>query len=150
MKCYYCNTIDPECGMVNDGKCSDCANAKRNEYNKRARYRRMIQSVLESQGRKKTNRRNSEQLVGYDAQTLIDHMDYLGMEWGVDDIDHKVPVSWFKKGTPINIINDLRNLRPLKPNKNRSKGNREVGCDVSDEYRDEIKQYVEKDFKSLL
>ena len=45
------------------------------------------------------------------------------MDWGVDSLDHKVPLSWFKCSTPPYIVNDLRNLQPLKKSLNSSKKN---------------------------
>ena len=61
--------------------------------------------------------------IGYSADELKTHLDNLNMNWEVDHIDHKIPVSYFKNNTPSHIVNHLQNLQPLKPEVNISKGN---------------------------
>jgi hypothetical protein len=39
-------------------------------------------------------------------------------------VDHIIPISIFKKGTPANIVNKLENLRPIWSNENLSKSNK--------------------------
>ncbi len=40
------------------------------------------------------------------------------------DIDHKIPITWFDKDVPINIVNALDNLQIMKSIENVSKSNR--------------------------
>jgi hypothetical protein len=47
-----------------------------------------------------------------------------GMNWKNIEIDHKIPITWFKKDTPSCIINDLDNLHPLLVQDNRNKSNK--------------------------
>jgi hypothetical protein len=43
------------------------------------------------------------------------------MTWDSIEIDHKIPITWFKSNTPLILINDLRNLQPLFIKDNRDK-----------------------------
>jgi len=43
------------------------------------------------------------------------------MNWVNIEIDHKIPISWFKSNTPMELINDLENLQPLLIKDNRKK-----------------------------
>jgi hypothetical protein len=63
------------------------------------------------------------ELLGYSPQQLKEHLDKQGMDWNIDNIDHKIPVSWFKLDTPPSVVNDLYNLQPLNENENKSKSN---------------------------
>jgi hypothetical protein len=47
--------------------------------------------------------------------------DNYGTYW---NIDHRKPISLFKQGTDISIINSLCNLKPIKKEENFSKQNR--------------------------
>jgi hypothetical protein len=63
-------------------------------------------------------------LLGYTYNELKYHIESKFVEdmgWenhGEWHVDHIVPISKFKKGTPAKIVNDLRNLRPLWSNDN--------------------------------
>lgn len=57
-------------------------------------------------------------------------------------IDHKVPVSWFLKHTPINIINSLDNLQLLPAIENIKKRNN-FSHPISKEYYDAISEYID-------
>jgi hypothetical protein len=46
------------------------------------------------------------------------------MNWSNIEIDHKIPVTWFKNETSSDIINNLNNLQPLYINDNRTKFNK--------------------------
>ena len=39
------------------------------------------------------------------------------------DLDHKIPISWFKSGTPFSIVNSFENLQWIDSNYNRAKQN---------------------------
>ena len=43
------------------------------------------------------------------------------MNWSNIEIDHKIPISWFKPDTPPELINDLENLHPMLVKDNRKK-----------------------------
>lgn len=56
-------------------------------------------------------------------------------------IDHKIPVSWFLKHTPINIINSLDNLQLLYKDDNLKKRNK-FCHPVSIEFFELVKSYI--------
>jgi hypothetical protein len=122
------------------------------EYNKtqRAYYYKNIhvvrwRSILsDALSRLKQNKLfPTEKHLKYTSTQLKEHLDKLGMDWNVDHVDHKVPVSWFKKNTPIYLVNDLRNLQPMKPELNISKLNRS-NSPITEKYFNDIKNYLKK------
>jgi hypothetical protein len=56
-------------------------------------------------------------------------------------IDHKIPVSWFLKHTPVNIINSLDNLQLLHKDENLKKSNRYCH-NISIKFFEQIKSYI--------
>ena len=79
-------------------------------------------------GGKKQN--NTFKILGYDTTKLKQRIETQfkdGMNWGNYGkwhIDHKKPISKFKKGTSLALINSLSNLQPLWAKDNLSKGNK--------------------------
>lgn len=73
---------------------------------------------------------NTFKILGYDTTKLKQRLEFQfkdGISWenyGEWHIDHKKPISKFKNGTNINIINALSNLQPLWAKDNLSKGNK--------------------------
>lgn len=63
------------------------------------------------------------------------------MDWNNIEIDHKIPVSWFKKETPIYLINDLENLHPLFIQENRKKSNKHCHP-ITKKYYLKINKYI--------
>lgn len=80
-------------------------------------------------------------ILGYSAQELKEHLDKQGMDWSKHQIDHKIPLSWFKEDTPPSIVHDLRNLHPLTEEENKSKSNK-FASPADDSYIQEIKDYL--------
>jgi hypothetical protein len=86
----------------------------------------MIQRCLK--GEKKETR--TFKLLGYDTVKLKQRIECQfseGMSWsnyGQWHIDHKKPISKFKDGSNISVINALSNLQPLWAKDNLSKGNK--------------------------
>jgi hypothetical protein len=103
------------------------------EYNEQyphiQRSKRLLNDVLRRFKKKKTN--STSKLLGYTALDLKKHLDKLGMNWDIHQIDHKIPVSLFDKNTPMFIINDLRNLQPLTKEENLEKSDKY--CTLVDE-----------------
>jgi len=85
--------------------------------------------------------KTTQKLLKYSAYELKQHLDSLGMIWGYHHIDHKIPVTWFKNNTPPHIVNDLRNLHPLSPKENYTKGNK-FYSKVSEDYLLLIKPFL--------
>ena len=95
------------------------------------RCRQMLWAVKLRMGVEKSG--HTHEVLRYSADTFKRHLESLGMDWDVHEIDHKIPASWFKKDTPLYLINDLRNLQPLTPEENRSKCDN-YADDVPEEY----------------
>lgn len=92
---------------------------------------------------------STEHLLGYNATQLREHLDKQGMDWDKHQIDHKIPVSWFKKDTPPHIVNDLRNLQPLEASENQIKSNK-FGDLIPLSYIYDIEKHVKKQYKLKL
>ena len=65
------------------------------------------------------------------------------------DIDHKVPLSWFKRDTPICIIYDLDNLQLLSRKENRDKCNYWAHS-TSEEYYKRILPHIREEYINKL
>lgn len=80
-------------------------------------WRSVLYSTLSRMGTEKSA--HTIDLLGYSADELKDHMSSLftpQMSWenhGEWHIDHKIPVSYFTKETPVSIVCGLSNLQPL-------------------------------------
>jgi len=57
------------------------------------------------------------------------------------NVDHKIPISWFKKLTPYYVVNDLNNLQPMWGLENKQKSNTTYNK-ISKEYYDICKIYL--------
>ena len=95
------------------------------------RWRGILKSTLRSLGTSK--HADTKTLLGYSADELKQHMESMGMQWDIHQIDHKIPISWFHSDTPPSIVNDLRNLQPLTEEENIRKHNN-YADDVDEEY----------------
>jgi hypothetical protein len=104
-----------------------------------SRWRDILRSTLKRFHRGKTG--STQTLLGYSAQELKEHLDKQGMNWETDHIDHIIPLSWFKEDTPIHIVNDLRNLKPLSAQENLKKSNK-FGFMKDCSYINDIEKYL--------
>lgn len=92
--------------------------------------RRLVKRCLNSY-RKKYD--TTFKILGYTPKQLRDRLEYQfkdGMTWdnyGQWHVDHKKPLSLFKKDTPINIMNALCNLQPMWAEENLKKNNKKIG-----------------------
>ena len=115
----------------------------RNEWVKKnphyVRWRNILRRTLEYLNQDKTS--PTEETLGYSAIELKQHLDNLGMNWETHHIDHIIPLSWFKKDTPIHLVNDLRNLQPLLEHENKEKSNK-FTLQNNQEYISEVKQWI--------
>jgi hypothetical protein len=71
-------------------------------------------------------------------------MEKLTPDWRDFEIDHKIPLSWFKNDTPPNIPNDFRNLHLKNKSENSSKKNYYMDG-VSEDYWVIVKEYLKED-----
>jgi hypothetical protein len=92
------------------------------KYHSNPQFR--LQKILSNQVRsflKGKKNRVTETLLGYTYETFLAQ---IGTPHPHLHIDHKVPVSWFKEDTPINIIWHLDNLQLTSQEYNKSKLNK--------------------------
>jgi hypothetical protein len=71
------------------------------------------------------------------------------MTWNNIEIDHKIPVTWFKIETPPLIINDLDNLHPLLIEDNRNKLNK-YNSPITQQYYNKIAKYIKSTYKEQI
>jgi hypothetical protein len=91
----------------------------------------------------------TQELLRYSAIDLKQHLDIQGMNWGKDDIDHKVPMTWFIETTPPHIVNDLRNLQPLNSITNKNKSN-SFSDEIEYNYYLLILNWIRSEYKTKL
>jgi len=68
-----------------------------------------------------------------------------GMNWSNIEIDHKIPVTWFKNETSSDIINNLNNLQPLYINDNRTKFNK-TSSPITLNFYIMVKQHIKEKY----
>ena len=155
---YYCkeckNTADKKFNESERGRIrrkkyrrTDKGKDNRSEYMRddrknnpeKHRWRGLLETTINRMGTSKSA--STHELLKYSADELKTHLDNLNMNWENDHIDHKIPVTHFKKDTPPHIVNYLSNLQPLDPYTNISKGNTYTDR-VDEEYYKLAKQYL--------
>ncbi len=80
----------------------------------------------------------SKNYLGWTKHSFIEKFGNIPKDY---HIDHKVPVSWFLKHTPINIINSLDNLQLLYKDDNLKKSNK-FCHPISMEFFEIVKNYI--------
>lgn len=116
----------------------------RNENRVQYRIRMQISYWVREKGILKNKK--TESLLGYGFKEL---QNQIGIPLKGQEIDHKIPLSWFKKHTPINLLWSLENLHIVSENYNRAKSN--SFCNVITlEYRNKIEKYIKHEFKEKL
>jgi hypothetical protein len=106
---------------------------------KMSRIYSLLHNVLKSKD--KTKNSKTEELLGYTAKKLRDHLNNFNSDWDGMHIDHKIPVDWFDDNTPLHIINHLDNLWLVESKYNLEKQAR--WCNFpSKEYLEIAKQYL--------
>lgn len=121
--------------LVKNGRykhtCRLCRN-QRSYYNRNKSphikaWRSILRGFLSRINKKKADRTHN--LLKYSADELREHMNKLftdGMSWnnyGEWHIDHIVHLTFFKEDAPIDVVNELSNLRPLQAKLNISRHN---------------------------
>lgn len=84
-------------------------------------------------------------LLGYSPKELKDYLISLSPNWFDYEIDHKIPLTWFIEDTPVNLINDFRNLQLLTKSENSKKRNFYMS-EVDKFFFEEIKKYIKYEF----
>ena len=91
---------------------------------------------------KGTKNKKTKELLGYNYEDFINK---IGTPQINEHIDHKIPKTWFKSNTPINIIWDLNNLQIVTSEYNKKKYN--TFCDeVDKEYKNIILPYIKEEY----
>ena len=86
------------------------------------RWRDLIKTTLLRLNQSKND--TTHNLLKYNAIELNEHLLSLGYNKDIQDIDHRIPISWFRDDTPPHIVNHLSNIHPLNKKDNAIKGNR--------------------------
>jgi len=102
------------------------------------------QQIIDYIRYKKSER--TAQLLGYTAE---DFLSCHGEGTPNDHIDHKIPRSWFREDTPVNIVWHLDNLHWLDGIENDSKGNRYMHV-VSETYLKIALPHIKEEFLSFV
>jgi hypothetical protein len=71
--------------------------------------------------------------------------DNIGNEKNKWNIDHKIPITWFKNNTPFYLVNNLENLEPIWWEENNKKGNK-YSTPISKEFFISIKLYIKEEY----
>ena len=71
------------------------------------------------------------------------------MDWDNIEIDHKIPITWFKDNTSSDIINDLDNLHPLYIEDNRNKLNK-YNSPITKTHYDKVILYIKDEYKERI
>lgn len=119
----------------------------RSENIERFKWRDLLGNSLKRFNQSKNN--STYKLLGYTSYELKEHLEKQGIDWELHEIDHRIPLTWFKPKTPPHIVNDLRNLQPLTKEENVAKGNRFCSPTPSS-YINEIKSYIKDKYLSEL
>lgn len=110
-------------------------------------WRNLLNNTLKALGTSKEN--DTQSALMYSALELKLYLEELGMNWNTHHIDHKVPITWFKRNTPPHLVNDLRNLTPLEAKENKSKSNR-VSSPINQAYYNQIASWVKLEYLKFL
>lgn len=117
------------------------------KYTKKHKYiwRSILRSYLKRICENKTS--STYNMLGYSDIELKNHIESLftdQMSWNNHNIlwqvDHIIPISFFKKGTPSEIVNSLKNLRPLDKYINLSRGSDIDNFDLLLEFKNYINE----------
>jgi hypothetical protein len=114
------------------------------KYHTDAKFR--LKKILSNQVRsflKGKKNLKTQELLGYSYDDFIEQ---IGIPNSDEHIEHKVPMSWFKEETPINIIWNLKNLQILPSFENLSKGNR-YSHELEDEFQHQINEYLKDEYQ---
>lgn len=121
---------------------------KRNMKNSRLqkphihRWRYLLKNTIQKSNLNKET--ETSLLLGYSPSEFKNFMESLDPNWMNYEIDHKIPLSWFKDNTPPNIPNNLQNLQLMDKSSNSSKRNFFMNK-VSDQYWEESKKYIKEE-----
>ena len=114
---------------------------KENRY--KARWRDILKNALDQLGQKKEG--TTRELLRYSPLDLQEHLNSFGYDPKTQDIDHKIPVSWFIDTAPTHIVNNLKNIHPLNTLDNKKKLNL-YSHPVEESYYKEALPYIKEKY----
>ena len=105
--------------------------------------RSMLRKTLSKMGLVKNDRTSA--MLGYSPKDLQEHLKQYDLyQFGGYEVDHKVPISFFKVGTPVSIVNSLSNLWLTSIDYNQSKSNKWADA-ISEDYYYQILSYIKEE-----
>jgi hypothetical protein len=106
--------------------------------------RRLLTNTYNQIGSKRPPNQRTAKLIGYTGLQLLDALGEKpkGKKY---DIDHLIPLTWFKNGTPPIISCDLRNLEWKEHKTNIAKSNHYADA-VDTEYFETIRQHIKDEY----
>jgi hypothetical protein len=116
---------------------------QKKKYHTDNEYR--VKKILDNQIRaflKGTKNKKTKELLGYDYSEFINR---IGIPSTNEHIDHKIPKTWFKEDTPINVIWSLDNLQIVTSEYNKNKYNI-FNDEVCKEYKNIVIPYLKNKY----
>jgi hypothetical protein len=110
------------------------------------RIQRILSVQLWSYLSGKDKNERTMQLIGYTAEELIIQ---LGERKSGFDLDHKIPITWFKEDTPVKVVWHLDNLQWIDVKENRAKGNRSAHP-VSENYLQLAIPHIKEEYLTFI
>ena len=98
-------TWQKKAGIISETQYRESVEALTSEESVRNMIKEALVDLLAEKKKAKENR--TINLLGY---TVEDFIQVCGQGQGDQQIDHKIPVTWFKEGAPIDVIWHLQNL----------------------------------------
>jgi len=110
------------------------------------RLKKKISSQVYSYLRGKDKSKRTMQLIGY---SLEDFVSRHGSGIIGQDLDHKIPVTWFTEDAPLSLIWHLDNLQWMEAKQNKAKGNKHMHP-VPESYLQQALPYIREEFAGFV
>ena len=152
-KCYKCNTVKHYDEFGKDkyrssgisSRCKKChQEEKRNKTRKitiSRKSRMFFRDCLKRLNKNKSS--NVYDMLGYTKEDFKNKFPILPSGY---DIDHCIPLSWFKEDTPISISCSLHNLQLLSSSENNKKSNLYYDKPSDNQYFKICKPYIKEKY----
>lgn len=159
-KCYVCQQvyelnkenfpIDTTRATGYGSRCNTCNNGRKKKDNRKYNHNdaRRSRMSLKDTLRAIRNGQNGNSIVKYGfypEQAIIKFRDR-SPEF---EYDHCIPTSWFKEGTPDNIVHSIHNLQLLHKKDNNKKSNRYCTIPLNMRYLQIVKGYIKEEFGDI-